>query len=68
MFVWSAISEFNRLVRWSFVRLDDTSRLHKALQDQHRGHAVNGLGPFLEADLIFPQKTVGLSRGKSLIP
>ena len=27
--------------------LDDTSRLHEALQDQHCGHAIHGLGSLL---------------------
>src|SRR6267154_110972 len=48
--------------------LEKTSRLHKALQDQHRRHAVHSLDAALRADLIFTQQTVGLGRSESLIP
>src|SRR3979490_15802 len=38
---------------WPRRMLENASRLHKALQDQHRRHAVHSLDAALRADLIF---------------
>ena len=40
---------------WLRPLLRDAPGLHEALQDQHRRHAVNGLGAFLRAHLSFAQ-------------